>query len=678
MQSPGTIIINGGIINASSGTGSAIGGGGYTYSSTATGAGGTIIIRGGQVTATSTQGYGIGKGKNTADSSMDGADGTITLSWTNVDDDFIQASSFAGTVVLEKNFFYEDGETGVTLDNLAAHAGEKIIPSTVETDKNLAYATISGVSTTYLYTGNVITLTPVVTDFLGRALTLGTDYDLTISPATVQEQGDYTLTISPSTGSTYTESLTIGFTVTDYLQSDGAGGYYVTMPVTGAIEASLVAHDIAKVYDDGGSTNNFSRNADGTLLLLAPEGTVIHLAGTVDVAWESQIFTVYDGATTDATVLGTYNADATISLFSTGTQMLLHFVTSTAGTSKGLDLTAIAKPQMAESEWNLLQTAYQQMGSGEGWTSGWVFNVDTRLEQTLPGITTYQGHVTAIDLSGNNLTGTFPTTLLSLPQLTSLNLSNNALSGDITVLSGLPAEAALQSLDISGNQFEGNIGVFAAQLPNLTSLIANNNCLSEVNPMIATTVTTLNLGVQTIDRVVTLDLSDLTAATLLQQLPTILTYNHTAQEYKTAVDFLLSTDYDDWSIQLRCNGTTVSFPSVVGQNHYHGQNGASVKATLLNNYYWNPEGSTLQVKLVFADGDSNFNGSVDVTDLQAQINYSFEEYSSSKPFNFTAADLLVDNVINVLDVVKMVDILLQTSPNQARRQTEALTERTAQ
>ena len=681
----GTITINGGIVTATGGgVGCAIGGGGSPYDSSTPGAGGIITINGGQVTATSANGYGIGKGKNAKGEEYDGADGTITLSWTNVDNDFIQASSFAGTVVLEKNFFYEGGETGVTLDNLAAHAGEKIIPSTVSTDKNLAYATISGVSTSYLYTGNVIAITPTVTDFLGRALTLGTDYDLAISPATVQEQGDYTLTISPSTGSTYTESLTIGFTVTDFLEADGTD-YFVNMPTTGAKQASLVAHNLAKVYDDGGKSSNFSRNCDGTLMLLAPAGYSIRLSGTIDLAYESQVLTIYDGETTEADVLGTFNTDATVNVFSTSNKMLVKFVTSSSGTASGLDLTANALTQMAVADWNILQQAYTAMGSGEGWTNTWNFNTEGRSEQTLPGVTTYQGHVMSIDLSGNNLSGAFPVALLTLPQLQSLDLSGNQLTGDVGELNGFPTEASLTSLNISDNQLSGNIGVFAANLPNLTTLNASNNCLTDVDPMISPNVTTLNLSQQTMASVVNVDLASAASDGFPDGFPSILLYNHGQQKYATSLN-ATGTAADGWkvSVYFRDSGVTLSGINYTGENDaniYYGASGDQLQLSAENAYCSLPgvwyQTSTFGMKLSFAPGDVNFNGKVDVTDLQGQINFAFEEYGflGYHLFNFTAADLWVDNSINVLDVVEMVDILLQTSPNQARWQSEELTER---
>ena len=351
LQAAGTIIINGGIVNATGADyGAGIGGGGG-QATNKPGAGGTITINGGQVTATSASGFGIGYGKRDT-GSVDGDAGTITLGWTNADD-FINAKYYAGTVTLAKDFYYNGTTTGVLVSELTETKDAKLVPSTAETDYNLEFATISGVASSYLYTGSAIGITPTVKDFRGNTLTEGTHYTVSYTlggvAATVQEQGTYTLTISAKDGGGYTNSRSQTFTVTDNLQSDGAGGYYVNMLKTGAKEVSLVEHNSTRVYDDGGSAANFSRNADGTLLLTAAAGTVIRLTGTIDVANDTQVLTVYDGATTSAASLGTFNADGDISVVSTGTQMLLRFVTSSSGTANGLNLTATALPTASVS-----------------------------------------------------------------------------------------------------------------------------------------------------------------------------------------------------------------------------------------------------------------------------------------------------------------------------------------
>jgi hypothetical protein len=63
------------------------------------------------------------------------------------------------------------------------------------------------------------------------------------------------------------------------------------------------------------------------------------------------------------------------------------------------------------------------------------------------------------------------------------------------------------------------------------------------------------------------------------------------------------------------------------------------------------------MKLFFDMGDANFDGGVDILDLQSTILYAFNEYNSA-PFNFTAADTYADEWINVQDVICTANILL--------------------
>lgn len=312
----------------------------------------------------------------------------------------------------------------------------------------------------------------------------------------------------------------------------------------------------------------------------------------------------------------------------------------------------IAMPQMIEDEWETLKDIYAEVfNNGESWTEKWNFDVELRTVLTLPGVSILGGHVVGIDLHANGLTGTFPSRLLTLPALRTLNLSNNALSGNLSE-AVTTASSTLESLNVASNQLEGNIGAVAEKLPVLTSLIANDNRLSEVSPLIPSTVTTVALSRQTIDEVVTLELSGHGGETVMSQIPNILTYNHSAHQYNSSIDLQLQTDYDEWGVGLNCKDEAVTFTDVTTQNAYHGVSGDLLRATAV-------DGSTFPMALLFADGDTNFNGAVDVTDLQAQINFAFEAYND-RPFNFTAANLWEDDVINVQDVVRMVDMLLNT------------------
>ena len=337
----------------------------------------------------------------------------------------------------------------------------------------------------------------------------------------------------------------------------------------------------------------------------------------------------------------------------------------------------IAMPTMDEADWNQLKAIYADMGNGEGWTRTWNFDVERRTVQTLPGVSIRQGRVVSIDLSKNGLTGTFPYSLLTMPALTSLNVSGNSLTGDIgtgitAFLATVPdgsssgiatvpdgSSSGITALNIAGNQLTGNIGVFAQPLTALTTLYAQQNRLQEVNPMIATTVTSLNLGSQTTGKVVEATIGTLTAETLTAQLPTILTYNHQQQAYNKSLN-LLCSGLDDWQLQMTLSGGSLTYPYVSEQNAYYGASGDTLAVQVVNSQR-TPEGSTLQLKLTFDEGDGNFDGKVNVVDLQAQINFAFEDYND-RPFNFTAANLWVDEVINVQDVVRMTDKLLAITP----------------
>ena len=225
-----------------------------------------------------------------------------------------------------------------------------------------------------------------------------------------------------------------------------------------------------------------------------------------------------------------------------------------------------------------------------------------------------------------------------------------ALMGSQSVLG-----AALTTLNISGNQLSGNVGVFAEPLTKLVNLNASNNKLEEVSPMIAATVTSLNLGSQIISKVLDVNLTGLSVSELMEQMPTILLYNHQRRTYNNSINLLCSGP-DDWQMVMALQDGAMTLPYVSAQNAYKGQSGDVLQVAVVDAQH-RPEGSTLSMKLSFDPGDANFNGSVDVIDLQALINYAFEAYKTN-PFNFTAANLWVDEVINVQDVVRMTDLLL--------------------
>jgi hypothetical protein len=122
----GTVVINGGTVYAKGNHyGAGIGGGGcHSFTFTAIpGEGGSVTINGGNVTAIGGEagGYGIGPGRS---SGNEGEPGTLSLGWRDKIDR-IYMSSVKAEVTLKSEFLYEDTKEVVTADNLD---GRAIIP----------------------------------------------------------------------------------------------------------------------------------------------------------------------------------------------------------------------------------------------------------------------------------------------------------------------------------------------------------------------------------------------------------------------------------------------------------------------------------------------------------------------------------------------------------------------
>ncbi|MCU0357847.1 MAG: Ig-like domain-containing protein [Cyclobacteriaceae bacterium] len=142
------------------------------------------------------------------------------------------------------------------------------------------------------------------------------------------------------------------------------------------------------------------------------------------------------------------------------------------------------KAQVLPSD-SLALVALYNATNGANWTNrtNWL----TGRVGTWYGITVSRGRVTQINMnpvnppfSGNNLTGTLPTTLGSLTGLTSLDLAYNKISGPIPPQLG--NLTSLIFLNLSNAQLSGTIPAELGNLNNLLVLLLNNNQLSGTIP----------------------------------------------------------------------------------------------------------------------------------------------------------------------------------------------------
>ena len=558
-----------------------------------------------------------------------------------------------------------------------------LLPSIVYPD--VAFHNLSGI-TSMTYTGEALFQTGVTCDLAEEQYTL-TNYQNNVNAGTASFNLDgvfpytigrktYTFTINPQP-----LSGTISLTETEFVYN----GQYFTpdWQFTNEAYANLEeGTDYNKVWSSnrlpgtGTLTVTGKNNYQGTL----SANITIDKAPLTDALFtltlpEEDI--TYDGQShgasiTKATGVGeatiTYQkqgeAEATTTLPSEAGDYTIYLAFAEGSLYYGRESTQVGTFSIYSfnaEEWAILQTVLSQL-SEMGWSQPWDVSQGMSSVSSLHGLTIERGHVTSLDLSGQNLTGDFPYSVLALSQLTSINLANNHLSGDVgtvtyTFAQEHPSQMGnVQVINISGNQFSGNIGLFANCFGSLTSLDASNNCLEDVYPVIPSTVTTLNIGKQTISRVVPVYLTNLSVETFASSVPSILLYDHASQSYTKNINLLCTTQDNSWGMTLAYQNGTLSIPYVSEPNAYYGESGDALNVAVVYNNGTH-EGSTFQITLSFDQGDGNFDGQVNVLDLQTTINYIFENYKT-RPFNFTAANLWEDELINVQDIICLVNLLI--------------------
>lgn len=283
----------------------------------------------------------------------------------------------------------------------------------------------------------------------------------------------------------------------------------------------------------------------------------------------------------------------------------------------------------------------------------WNFANNGREQDDFPGVTFIDHRVTGIDLSGRGLEGELnydwnP----QLPELTYLNLSNNAITGNLTpFVQDMPK---LKTLTMNNNRLTAISGKLPASLSsfNVRSQWRQSNTGSGANQAIYSwtgelTPTVANLSPS----------ADL-------ELPTLFTYNPNVNNNSLHPDLQVVNPQSPTTIYgtYTYNATAGKYKFQPRQDSdYTLPQDAEVALTVAtqNTAQW---WSAYPAMLRFVVGDANMDGMVSVLDVQQTLNYIL---ATVQPFNYTAANTYSDQTINVQDIVCTVNILLGL-PNTAR------------
>jgi hypothetical protein len=335
--------------------------------------------------------------------------------------------------------------------------------------------------------------------------------------------------------------------------------------------------------------------------------------------------------------------------------------------------TFVTGDKLHATDYAIMQRLYQ-IWDGENWTHPWDLTTDARFVGKWHGVTFNGDHIATIDLTGCNLHGNLTQDVFNLPELTSLNLDNNYLAAQLdTVLDAEYANGKLERLSLKANLLEGDLSPFAAKFNALTYLDVSFNQLTAISTPISqaklsSVGSNLFYGYQFSDYKTGLPfVSEKYPAHCMRfgetpdiEWNTLQTYRHSNQDYNRNINYLY---------RIYRNG---SGNWTYDSNYFYRKSGGDWEVS--SNYVvyplrdepmlLSPENSnsyrtTVVVQFSWDDGDVNADLTVDVLDLQHMVSFaSTGNKLSGKVFNFTAADVIADQIIDIRDIVKTVDAIL--------------------
>ena len=337
--------------------------------------------------------------------------------------------------------------------------------------------------------------------------------------------------------------------------------------------------------------------------------------------------------------------------------------------------------------WDFYNTTYDPTGAKNTWAGGGGNGIAANWKlikgvkesaHGIFGVKWNQGHVEEINFgTGTSIynlnANETPACLFALPKVKKIEIAGCELYGNISekveewLAAGKTLSPTLEYLDLQRNKLTGNISTLANALPALKTLDLHENRFSTVWPALSETLENINISNQTItDIVATVDLRDMTEAGFFSTLPSIVFYDPDTRTYADNISIGVQSQTNWGSFTVNYNASN-DF-TITGNCTWKGASGDVVKCSYTDS---TNKTTTFNANFFYDMGDVDFNGLVNISDLQQSISYLFKEnYSNYYRYNFSAGDMNADNAINVLDIVPHVDLLLAATPSSAKGATE--------
>lgn len=160
-----------------------------------------------------------------------------------------------------------------------------------------------------------------------------------------------------------TTAVTVTVTFTDNLTANDNAAY-LKVPATGEETFEMPSSiKSLKVYDDGGSDNDYSNDCDGYLTLAAPEGYRLRLSGSAEMESSFDYLYIYDG-TKDGDELYNSKSEESDELsireaMSTANKLTIHVTSDNSAARYGLNLTVEVVKSLSHTDISIADIAAQ-------------------------------------------------------------------------------------------------------------------------------------------------------------------------------------------------------------------------------------------------------------------------------------------------------------------------------